>query len=51
MELSWEMEIVSCFVVQPWMKQIKRNFFPVLVVFLLPRYFLFLLLFCTILRL
>ena len=36
MELSWEMEIVSCFVVQPWMEQIKRIFPPVLAAFLQP---------------
>lgn len=41
MELYSEVEIVSCSVVHPWMKQIKRNFFPVLAAFLLPRYFLF----------
>ena len=36
MELYSEMEIVSCFVVHPWMEQIKRNFFPVLAAFLQP---------------
>ena len=41
MELSSEVEIVSCFVVYPWMKQVKGEFFPVLAAFLLPRYFLF----------
>ena len=37
MELSWEVGIVSCFVVYPWMKQVKGEFFPVLAAFLQPR--------------
>ena len=37
MELSWEVGIVSCFVVYPWMKQVKGEFFPVLAPFLQPR--------------
>lgn len=34
MELYSEVEIVSCFVVQPWMKLVKGDFFPVLAAFL-----------------
>ena len=41
MELSWEVGIVSCSVVYPWMKSVKDDFFPVLAAFLQPRYFLF----------
>ena len=37
MELYSEVEIVSCFVVYPWMKQVKGEFFPVLAAFLQPR--------------
>ena len=51
MELSSEVGIVSCFVVPPWMKLVKGDFFPVLAAFLLPRYFLLLLLSGTIPRL
>ena len=36
MELSSEVGIVSCSVVQPWMEQIKRIFPPVLEAFLQP---------------
>ena len=56
MELYSEVGIVSCFVVQPWMKLVKGDSFPGLVAFLLPRDFLLLLLFvpshgfCFILR-
>lgn len=34
LELSSEMGIVSCFVVPPWMEQVKGDFFPVLAAFL-----------------
>ena len=51
MELSSEVGIVSCSVVHPWMKSVKGAFFPVLAAFLLPRYFLLLLLSGTIPRL
>ena len=51
LELSSEMGIVSCSVVHPWMKLVKGDFFPVLAAFLLPRYFLLLLLSGTIPRL
>ena len=37
MELSSEVEIVSCSVVQPWMKQVKSDFFSGLVAILQPR--------------
>ena len=37
MELYSEMEIVSCSVVQPWMKLVKGDSFPVLAAFLQPR--------------
>ena len=34
MELYLEVGIVSCFVVPPWMEQVKGDFFPVLAAFL-----------------
>ena len=37
MELSSEVEIVSCFVVPPWMEQVKRDFLPILEALLQPR--------------
>ena len=37
MELSSEVEIVSCSVVQPWMKQVKRDVLPILEALLQPR--------------
>ena len=37
MGLSSEVGIVSCFVVPPWMEQVKGDFFPVLAAFLQPR--------------
>ena len=40
MELSSEVGIVSCFVVPPWMEQVKRDFLPILEVLLQPRDFL-----------
>ena len=40
MELSSEVEIVSCSVVQPWMKQVKRDVLPILEALLQPRDFL-----------
>ena len=51
MELYSKVEIVSRSVVYPWMKSVKSAFFPVLAAFLLPRYFLLLLLSGTIPRL
>ena len=37
MELYSEVGIVSCFVVYPWIKQVKSDFFPVFAAFLQPR--------------
>ena len=37
MELSSEVEIVSCSVVQPWVKLVKSDSFPVLAAVLQPR--------------
>ena len=51
LSLRSEEGIVSCFVVQPWVKLVKGDSFPVLAAFLQPRYFLLLPLFGTILRL
>ena len=49
MELSSEVGIVSCFVVQPWMKQVKRDVLPIFEALLQPRDFLLQPLFGTIL--
>ena len=48
MELFWEVGIVSCSIVHPWMEPVKGDFFSIFEAFLQPYYFLPLLLFGTI---